>query len=114
MLMYLNMIECRALRSTWEQDMDNNTKRFSYACALCRSPQELDRREAVIHFEYLLNNSEGFIKDALFQLATTYYLLKEFDLSRRCAEELCRMDPDNQQVTTLHEVLVFPLNKLYQ
>jgi hypothetical protein len=87
--------------------MDNDTKRFSYACALCRSPQELDRREAVIHFEYLINHSDGFVKDALFQLATTYYLLKEYELSRRCAEELCRMDPDNQQVRSLSHADVF-------
>lgn len=78
--------------------MDNNLIRFQYASLLARSNNELDKREAMIHFEYLINNDEKYLRDSLYLLATIKYILHDYEAARNCAEELCRIDPDNEQV----------------
>jgi hypothetical protein len=78
--------------------MDNDLRRFQYACVLARSPHRHDRQESILHLEYLISNSPDYLRDSLYQLATVRYLLHDYEASRNCAEELCRIDPDNQQV----------------
>jgi len=78
--------------------MDNDLKRFKYACALVRSDDQMDKRESILHLEHLINHSKSYMKDALFQLATVYFVLDDFEAALNCAEELCRIDPDNAQV----------------
>jgi tetratricopeptide (TPR) repeat protein len=79
--------------------MDNNLLRFQYASILARSPLETDRREATLHLEYLISNDIKYLRDSLYILATLRFILHEYELARTCAEELLRIDPDNEQVS---------------
>lgn len=82
--------------------MDNNLIRFKYATILSHSKFLNDRREAIIHFEYLINQAPEYLRDSLFYLGRLRFGLKEFDAARACAEELLRIDPDNEQVSGLN------------
>jgi hypothetical protein len=79
--------------------MDNNLFRFQYASILAHSGNDMNRKEAVLHLEYLINNSEDYCRDSLYLLATLRYLMHEYQLAAACSEELCRIDPDNDQVS---------------
>ncbi len=79
--------------------MDNNLYRFQYASILAHSRKDMNRKEAVLHLEYLINNSEDYCRDSLYLLATLRYLMHEYQLAAACSEELCRIDPDNDQVS---------------
>ena len=81
--------------------MDNSLIRFQYASLLARSTVETDRREAILHLEYLINHSPEYLRDTLYILATLRFLMHEYEAARACAEELLRIDPDNEQVPVL-------------
>ncbi len=98
-MLYLIVVNNRQARSFWEQDMDNDLARFQYATALAHSAHNDDKREALLHLEYLVNNSSFYLRDCLYLLATVRYLLGDYDAARACAEELCRLEPDNHQVS---------------
>lgn len=78
--------------------MDNHLLRFQYASLLARSQTDYDRREAILHLEHLINHSPEYLRDSLYTLATLRFILHEYDAARACAEELLRIDPDNEQV----------------
>ena len=78
--------------------MENNMLRFQFASVLARSPIKEDREEAVLHLGYLVTSSGEYHRDALYLLAVTHYLLEDYESGRACAEELLRLEPDNQQV----------------
>jgi predicted Zn-dependent protease len=92
--------------------MDNDLRRFQYAHALTRSRHEADRKESVIHLEYLINHSHDYVRDALYLLATVRYLMHQYEASRNCAEELCRLDPDNEQVSQYKKSFSFLLSNV--
>mmetsp|Transcript_995 Transcript_995/g.1045 ORF Transcript_995/g.1045 Transcript_995/m.1045 type:complete len:164 (+) Transcript_995:64-555(+) len=98
----VEMDEIEELQKEWENDMDNNLIRFKYATILSHSKFLNDRREAIIHFEYLINQAPEYLRDSLFYLGRLRFGLKEFDAARACAEELLRIDPDNEQVKNMH------------
>lgn len=82
--------------------MDNDLARFQYATALAHSSEQEDRREALLHLEYLVNHASFYLRDCLYLLATVRYLLGDYEAARTCAEELCRLEPDNYQAKNLH------------
>lgn len=79
--------------------MDNDLRRFQYASVLARSCFQADRQEALIHLGFLVTSSTEYHRDALYLLTVTKYLEADYDGARGCAEELCRVDPDNIQVS---------------
>lgn len=85
--------------------MDDNLLRFQFASLLARSSEVEDRYEATLHLEYLVTSSSEYHRDALYLLAVTKYVLEDYDGGRACAEELCRIEPDNHQVC--HVILSF-------
>ncbi|RYG96306.1 hypothetical protein EON65_54605 [archaeon] len=92
-----------SLRQQWEKDQDNQLLRFQYASVLCRSAQEQDRLEALLHLETLVmdKDSSAYMRDALYLMSVLRYVMGDYDAARSCAEELCRIDPDNPQVGKL-------------
>jgi tetratricopeptide (TPR) repeat protein len=103
--------EIDVARKSWVDDQDNNDKRFQYATILCKSPHENDRRESVIHFEYLMLNERNYIFDGLYNLSLVYYTLKDWESARAYCETLYREQPDNPQVRSLHAAIAYKFDK---
>ena len=53
---------CSDLRKQWENDLDNNLVRFKYAAVLAHSPSNEDKREAILHLEFLINHSPEYLE----------------------------------------------------
>lgn len=70
---------------------------------MCRSAHEQDRLEALLHLEQLAmaQRSSSYMRDSLYLMAVLRYVMEDYDAARGCAEELCRLDPDNPQVRNL-------------
>jgi len=95
------------MKEKYDNDSGNNEIRFQYACALSKSGgihAETDKREAISHFDFLVQNGV-FVRDSLFNLALTEYFLADYEFARVHCEDLYRQDPDNKQVCcTVHTV----------
>eukprot|EP01031_Cornospumella_fuschlensis_P034782 gene34782-42118_t len=91
------------IRQKWEGDQGNSLLRFQYASVLCRSTQQQDRLEALLHLETLVLDKDcsAYMRDALYLMSVLRYMMGEYEAARSCAEELCRIDPDNPQVKIL-------------
>lgn len=88
------------MKEKYDNDPGNNEVRFQYACALSKSGgihAETDKREAISHFDFLVQNGV-FVRDSLFNLALTEYFLADYEFARVHCEDLYRQDPDNKQV----------------
>ncbi len=92
------------MKEKYDNDSGNNEIRFQYACALSKSGgihAETDKREAISHFDFLVQNGV-FVRDSLFNLALTEYFLADYEFARVHCEDLYRQDPDNKQVCCTH------------
>lgn len=88
------------MKAKFESDPNNDEIRFLYACALSRSGgkhSEDDKRAAISHFAHLVQNGVH-IRDSLYNLALTEYVLADYEFARVHCEDLYRQDPDNKQV----------------
>lgn len=91
------------MKEKYDNDPGNHETRFQYACALSKSGgihAETDKREAISHFDYLVQNGV-FVRDSLFNLVLTEYFLADYEFARVHCEDLYRQDPDNKQVRPL-------------
>ena len=68
---------------------------FSYAGALLTSSNPHELSKAVARLEHIISQSTILRKEAMYLLCQTYYKMKHFELARTQAEELLRMDPDD-------------------
>jgi tetratricopeptide (TPR) repeat protein len=98
------------LRRQWERDQDNLDTRLQYAIILSKSENIEDRREAVIHFEYLIYNNFS-LRETLYHLTTLYYSVGDFESARRYSEDLYRLEPDSKQIKSLHQAVSYRHNE---
>eukprot|EP01032_Pedospumella_encystans_P007940 gene7940-9470_t len=99
----------REMKEKYDNDPGNNEVRFQYACALLKSGgihAETDKREAISHFDFLVQNGV-FVRDSLFNLALTEYFLADYEFARVHCEDLYRQDPDNKQVKQLFAAISY-------
>jgi tetratricopeptide (TPR) repeat protein len=68
---------------------------------LSKSESVEDKKEAVIHFEYLIYNNYS-LRDTLYHLSALYYSVGDYESARRYSQDLYRLEPDSKQIKTLH------------
>jgi hypothetical protein len=90
----------RLAREKWESDPENDSNRFQYALFLSTSIDSSDKRESLLHFEYLSNLTK-YSRDSLYHSAIAKYLLEDYEGARLISEDLYRREPDNNQVFIL-------------
>lgn len=98
------------MKEKWESDHTNDNYRFQYACALSKSGgvnAETEKREAIGHFDYLVQHGV-FPRDSMYNLALTEYFLAEYEFALAHCEELYRQDPDNKQVRECRSCITQP------
>mmetsp|Transcript_17939 Transcript_17939/g.29039 ORF Transcript_17939/g.29039 Transcript_17939/m.29039 type:complete len:164 (-) Transcript_17939:146-637(-) len=93
------LLEDLASNCTKDPSPDNS---FQYAFALSKSRNVGELRYSISMLESLIKNGYEHQVDCMYGTAMAYYLLGEYDRSRRACEAILRNRPENDAAAELH------------